>query len=276
MIQLYSEQLEFKICRDYHYWNPDFHMHNFYEIFLLTAGEVDFYINNTKRHILPGTIIFITDHDIHKSRLVSGNLYERIYIHIPPFLLDSYSSGITSLSECFHSISSPFLKLSKKYQDIYCSTVRNMITLEKNKDFGYDIMIQAELLKLLVLVNTLCRNSPSDNFKEQYSERVYKIIYHIEEHLCEPLSLDKIADYFSIDKYHLCHIFKSETSTTIYHFIQLKRIALAKQLLADGYSLTETCYDAGFNNYNHFITTFKKHSGITPKQYIRQCEEKNS
>lgn len=275
MIQLYSEQLEFKICQDYNCWNPDFHMHNFYEIFLLTAGEVDFYINNTKRHILPGTIIFITDHDIHKSRLVSGELYERAFIHIPPFLLDSYSSDMTNLSGCFHAASSPLFKLSKKQQAIFVNTVRNMIMLEKDKDFGYDIMIQAELMKLLVLANSLCCDNLSDNFMEQYSERVYKIIYYIEEHLCESLSLDKIANDFSIDKYHLCHIFKSETGTTIYHFIQLKRIALAKQLLADGHSLTETCYDVGFNDYNHFITTFKKHSGMTPKQYMRLYEENN-
>lgn len=276
MIQLYSEHLEFKICRDYHCWNPDFHMHNFYEIFFLIAGEVDFYINNTKRHILPGTIIFITDHDIHKSRLVSGELYERAFIHIPPFLFDLYSSDITDLSGCFHAASNPFFQLSQKHQDIFYNTVRNMITLEKNKDFGYDIMIQAELMKLLVSANSLCQNNSSNNFREQYSERIYKIIYYIEEHLCEPLSLDKIANDFSIDKYHLCHIFKSETSTTIYHFIQLKRIALAKQLLADGHSLTETCYDVGFNDYNHFITTFKKHSGVTPKQYMRLYEENSS
>ncbi len=274
MIQLYSEQLEFKICQDYHNWNPDFHMHNFYEIFFLIAGEVDFYINNTKRHILPGTMIFITDHDIHKSRLVSGELYERAFIHIPPALLSSYSSHITDLSECFHATSNRFFQLNQKQQEFFCNTLRNMITLKKNKNFGYDIMIQAELMNLLVLANSLYRNNTSYHFNELYSERIYKIICYIEKHLCEPLSLAKIANDFSIDKYHLCHIFKSETSTTIYHFIQLKRIALAKQLLLEGHSLTETCYDTGFNDYNHFITIFKKYSKVTPKQYIHLYKEK--
>lgn len=269
MIQLQSDQLEFKINRDYNYWNPDFHMHNFYEIFLLRSGNVDFYMNNTKRHIGPGTLIFITDQDIHKSTLTDNGIYERAYIHIPPAILSACSSEDTDLSACFHAESGQFFQPGQKQADLFFNTVRNMMNLENKKDFGYDIMIQSELLKILVSVNALCQNSQTEQFLEQYSARIYDMIYYIEDHLSEPLSLDQIAKYFSIDKYHMCHIFKTETNTTVYHFIQLKRIAMAKRLLAEGNSLTEVCFDTGFHDYNHFITTFKKHCGMTPKQYIR-------
>lgn len=273
MIQLYSDQLEFKINRDYNYWNPDFHMHNFYEIFLLQEGDIDFYMNNTKRHIDPGTMVLITDQDIHKSTLIREGLYERAYIHIPPSLLNACSSGSTDLSACFHAASGQFFQPGKKQADLFFNTVRNMMNLEKKKDFGYDILIQSELLKILVSVNDLCRNGQTEPFLEQYSERIREMIYYIEEHLSETLSLERIAKHFSIDKYHMCHIFKTETKTTIYHFIQLKRIAMAKRLLAEGNSLTEVCFDVGFNDYNHFITTFKKHCGMTPKQYILMYKE---
>lgn len=269
MIQLQSDQLEFKINRDYNYWNPDFHMHNFYEIFLLRSGNVDFYMNNTKRHIGPGTLIFITDQDIHKSTLTDNGIYERAYIHIPPTILAACSSEDTDLSACFHAESGQFFQPGQKQADLFFNTVRNMMNLENKKDFGYDIMIQSELLKILVSVNALCQNSQTEQFLEQYSARICDMIYYIEDHLSEPLSLDQIAKYFSIDKYHMCHIFKTETNTTVYHFIQLKRIAMAKRLLAEGNSLTEVCFDTGFHDYNHFITTFKKHCGMTPKQYIR-------
>ena len=269
MIHLYSDELEFKISRDYNYWNPDFHMHNFYEIFLLHEGNIDFYINNTKRHIDPGTMVFITDQDIHKSTLVTEGLYERAFIHIPPSVLNACSSKDTDLSACFHTASGHFFQPGKKQADLFFNTIRNMMNLEKKKEFGYDILIQSELLKILVSVNDLCRSGQTEQALEQYSGRIRKIIYYIEDHLCEPLSLEQIAKHFSIDRYHLCHIFKSETNTTVYHFIQLKRIALAKRLLAGGNNLTEACFDSGFNDYNHFITTFKKNCGITPKQYAR-------
>ena len=269
MIQLYSDQLEFKIYRDYNHWNPDFHMHNFYEIFFLRQGNIDFYMNNTKRHIVPGTMVFITDQDIHKSILISDDIYERAFIHIPPALITSCSSPLTNLSGCFHSSFGQFFQLSQKQGDLFFNTVQNMIHLEKNKEFGHDIMIHSELLKILVSANSLCQSNTENQFSEQYSRRICDMIHYIEEHLSENLTLESIAKHFSIDKYHLCHIFKTETNSTVYHYIQLKRIALAKRLLAEGRSLTEVCFDAGFNDYNHFITTFKKHSGMTPKKYVQ-------
>lgn len=273
MIQLYSDQLEFKIYRDYNYWNPDFHMHNFYEIFFLRAGNIDFYMNNTKRHIEPGTMVFITDQDIHKSTLVSDGMYERAFLHIPPSVLQACSSKDTDLSACFHASSGQFFQPDQKQANLFFNTVGNMMNLEKKKEFGYDILIQSELLKILVSVNAMCQNSKTEQFLEQYSKRISDIIYFIEDHLSETLSLEQIAKHFSIDKYHLCHIFKTETNTTVHHFIQLKRIALAKRLLAEGNSLTEVCFESGFNDYNHFITTFKKNCGITPKQYARLYTE---
>lgn len=273
MIHLYSEQLEFNILKDYDYWNPDFHMHNFYEIFFLRAGEIDFYVNNTKRHIEPGTMVFLTDHDIHKSRMTSEGLYERSFIHIPPSFIEKLSSSTTNLSDCFHDANGPFFSLSSKQGEAFYNAVKNMIHLKERKEYGYDIMVQAELMKILVSVNSLCKSSIGNKFQEQYSKRICDIIYYIEEHLNENLSLDRISKAFSIDKYHLCHTFKEETATTVYHFIQLKRITLAKHMLLEGNTLMEACYGSGFNNYSHFITTYKKISGMTPKQYLKLYKE---
>ncbi|HCI66086.1 MAG TPA: hypothetical protein DER12_05475, partial [Lachnospiraceae bacterium] len=57
---------------------------------------------------------------------------------------------------------------------------------------------------------------------------------YIRTHLQEEISLTSLSDALSLSKYHLCHIFKEQTGTTI---------------------------------YNHFITTFKKLTGFTPKKY---------
>jgi AraC-like DNA-binding protein len=34
-----------------------------------------------------------------------------------------------------------------------------------------------------------------------------------------------------------------------------------------GRNVTEACFESGFQNYNNFITTFRKSTGYTPKQY---------
>ena len=47
-------------------------------------------------------------------------------------------------------------------------------------------------------------------------------------------------------------------------WLLLKRLNLARVLLAQGCRVDETCAGAGFNDYSNFIRTFKKHTGMTP------------
>jgi AraC-like DNA-binding protein len=49
----------------------------------------------------------------------------------------------------------------------------------------------------------------------------------------------------------------------------LKRIALAKQYLIEGYNVSESCELSGFNDYSNFIRTFKNITGYSPTNYLK-------
>ncbi|MNC57806.1 Multiple antibiotic resistance protein MarA [compost metagenome] len=90
---------------------------------------------------------------------------------------------------------------------------------------------------------------------------------YIDNHLHLALSLEGIAEELSVDKYYLSHLFKQQTGGTLYRYVLLKKITLAKQLLTAGNSVSDTCYLSGFNDYANFIRTFKNFTGHTPGQY---------
>jgi AraC-like DNA-binding protein len=51
-------------------------------------------------------------------------------------------------------------------------------------------------------------------------------------------------------------------------YIQQERIELAKRVMANtSLSITEVCYETGFNNLNYFIRLFKRKEGVTPNVY---------
>ena len=75
------------------------------------------------------------------------------------------------------------------------------------------------------------------------------------------------AAHFYLSSSYLCRIFKDETGTTINRYITAKRISRAKALLAEGYSVTETCGMCGFQDYSNFLKAFTKAVGISPKKY---------
>ena len=86
----------------------------------------------------------------------------------------------------------------------------------------------------------------------------------------EDFTLDDIAGYMALDKHYLCHLFKKETGSTIFQYIQAKRLCLAQLALSRGASVTEACEEAGFNDYSNFIRTFRKILGCTPGEYQKQ------
>ena len=143
-----------------------------------------------------------------------------------------------------------------------------MSNAQKTKPLGFDLLIHSYLIQLLVMINSLfAAHAFPDHLTDRYPQIIRDIISYIDEHLLDELTLERMAQAFLLTKYYLCHIFKKEMGTTIFHFILLKRISLSRVLLAEGKNVTEACFLSGFRSYANFITTFRKYTGCTPKKY---------
>lgn len=97
---------------------------------------------------------------------------------------------------------------------------------------------------------------------------VKTIVNHIDNHLYERITIDELATITEKHKNHLCSHFKKEMGTTVHRYIQEKKISEAKHLLL----FTDHSYDEisnllAFSSQSHFIQSFKKRTGYTPKEY---------
>ena len=54
---------------------------------------------------------------------------------------------------------------------------------------------------------------------------------------------------------------------------QISSLCLAKRILEQGASVTEACYESGFNDCSYFIKCFRKSVGFTPYQYRKQVQK---
>ena len=57
-----------------------------------------------------------------------------------------------------------------------------------------------------------------------------------------------------------------------WNYVITKRLVYAQKLLWGGSSVTEACYESGFRDYAHFIKSFTKTFGCSPKQ----CKKEDS
>lgn len=82
------------------------------------------------------------------------------------------------------------------------------------------------------------------------------------------LTPEKIASYANISLSYLRMIFKEEFNTSLTDYITELRLKKAREMLEiTNYPASKIANDVGFLNSNYFYTLFKKHYGITPKQY---------
>ena len=85
------------------------------------------------------------------------------------------------------------------------------------------------------------------------------------------IQLEEVAGLVNLNKSSFCRYFKYRTHKTCSQFLNEIRIAHACKLLINGeLSISEICYETGYNNISHFNRQFKLITGLTAKAYTNK------
>ena len=251
----------------------DMHIHDCHEVYYSISGGKKFLINNHLYSFEPGDIFFINHSESHHLLQVEEAKHERYVINIHPRFIQMYSSASTDLGACFDSSNHPYghkLSLTPKEQQRFLFLMHKLSSLDTT-DFGADIMEHLAFMELMLFFNELFSSKHHSPEKPSATGKHYKttneIITYINQNLTKDLSLSNLSKQFSMSDSHLNRIFKAETGTTLQKYIVGQRVALAKELLSDGHTVTEVFALSGFGDYSNFYRTFTKIVGISPKNY---------
>ena len=124
----------------------------------------------------------------------------------------------------------------------------------------------AYLLPLLAELSSCYEVVKNSTSHLPVSDQVTSIIRFINQNLQEELSLSLLCERFYLSKAHLNRIFKQATGSTVWNYILIKRLILAREMLSAGKSPTEVFSACGFQDYTTFYRAYKKHFGVSPKQ----------
>ena len=81
------------------------------------------------------------------------------------------------------------------------------------------------------------------------------------------INLKDLALLQGFSPYHLLRLFKFYYGITPKQYQINKRIEAAKTRLKNGYRVSESCYDVGFQSVTTFSTLFKRKTGMTPTEF---------
>lgn len=113
--------------------------------------------------------------------------------------------------------------------------------------------------------------------REASSPLIRNCIELINLHIEKPLSLRWIAEQVNYSEYYLSKLFKKETGGSIVDYIKKKKIDYAKILLLDtNRSIQDIAEDLSFSTPSRFTETFRKITGIPPKEYRKRQTDSSS
>jgi len=98
-----------------------------------------------------------------------------------------------------------------------------------------------------------------------------RVIDYIYENIDKKISLDALAAVADISSFHFVRMFKISTGETPHQKVMDIRIKVASELLLAGRSQLDIAIACGFVDQSHFSRTFKKHYGITPRQFFQSA-----
>ncbi|WP_430814982.1 AraC family transcriptional regulator [Carboxylicivirga sp. RSCT41] len=167
-----------------------------------------------------------------------------------------------------------------KFNDKAVAQVNNLLVSISDADVAMQFILLLQILNILAeqteieLLASPEFSLPANN-SEEY--RLNRIIDFLSGNYNSPLTLEDISDEAAMTPNSLCRFFKTRTNKTIFQFLNEYRIGKACELLINGdKSISDVCFDTGFNSLTSFNRVFKELKQVTPRDFKRKYQVLNS
>ena len=261
------------------YMNYPWHYHPEFEIIYVKKSYGIRLMGNHIGNFNDGDLVFISPNLPHVWKndkdFYQGNKKLGVDVYVIHFSEDSLTPGFFDLPE-FTNIRSLFAlgqqgvlikaknsqKISNLIKKVYSSSGIERLTLFFKTLEAFAETDDYELLSSPGYANSI--NSTD-------SKRINKVINYLMENYYKENKLEKVADIVNLNKSSFCRYFKSRTHKTYSQFLNEIRIQHACKLLVyKKLSISEICYEVGYNNISHFNRQFKQITRLTASEYAKK------
>ena len=247
-------------------YNMPYHWHTECEIIRILEGEFILFIDKEKILAKKNDIIFVHSGIFHGG-LPNDCIYECIVFDMKLLLKDN-NACTKQIYDIVNHNKVIAHKLPSNVQALNnCCT--SLFEAMRVKSTGYEFIAQGALYYLIgtILENQLYvkNNKYTKKTKERFLQ--LKNVYQ------NPLTLEDLSKASGMSPKYFCRFFHEMINKTPIEYLNYYRIEIScEKLLATELSITEIALNCGFNDVSYFIKTFKKHKGVTPKQYLKSLK----
>ena len=253
---------------------PEYHCHDFYEIYIHIRGGQRYGMDERLYHLRPNQLFIIPPfmmHGLSYDDVLRG--YERAYVNVTPEMLARLGFGRFDLDGFFRSYTSKgsyTFQLSALDAENCVSCVKRIQECGVSDDPVDGYMGCCALSDFLGVICQTMRLSRSVIGDDIPNSVIQNVLAYINGHYTQVLRMEDIARRFGISVSYLSHEFTRFTKRSVYEYILYRRVMLAKQMMSGDMSLNQIAYQCGFGDYSNFLRMFSKLVGMSPSKYRKQ------
>jgi len=172
----------------------------------------------------------------------------------------------------FNEIGTPYVVLPEKELN-EVSMLCELLEAELNgRSENYRLQVYHLFQTLLLKVNRLKRDQGvSDEKVDQNFVQVMAFKKLVKQHLQATLTISEYAQQLGISTKKLTLLSKRYLHKPPSTFIHESKVLEAKRLLSNlSLSIKEVGFSLGFEQATYFTKYFKKHTGLTPKEFVKR------
>ncbi len=250
------------------------HAHSRCEIYCFLSGQGYYTVEGHDYPLTPGCILLMRDGETHKLHISPERPYERIALHFSTSVLTALSADPERRAILLAPFRARPLGQRNRLPDSPAlDRVRDMLLriTDGSVDATEDrARILAYLPAILYELSEAARIESVVEARPDVRPLVGRIIDCINEDPAAITNMEALEERFGFSRSYLNRTFRRSTGVSIWDYIILKRLTLARRAIRHGTSATAAAATAGYTDYSSFYRQYKKRFGLSPEEEKRR------
>ncbi len=246
------------------------HSHDAYAIGVMEGGVGGTLYRGTKQVLPPHTLSLMNPDELHDGYAISETLqYKMLYVS------ESAMRHLLGRDD-LHGFHVHAPRDDGGHVKLLLNDIHRR--LERKDHAGWRLAVDSALTELLEsIMQRHARNSHCPVGREPDAVRLVKehlngLVTEIRRpgasYCGDSITLDHLAKLVDLKPNYLLNVFSQHVGVPPYMYWMARRIDSAKTLLAAGHCASDVAYWLGFYDQSHFIRSFKRFTGVTPRQLV--------
>ena len=241
-------------CKKPNHFPP--HMHEAIEMVYVVKGTMELGVGQELYHMEKGDFAIVFPNLIHHYQVFQSGDNKVLYMWISPKFIPNYMDEIqTNCPAC------PVICKDNLHVDIV-KAVKALVDVEKNNTRLVQAYVQMIFAHVFSGVDMVSKESVGSE------DLVYRSVEYVAKKFRENFSLEQMAYELGVSKYVLSRMFAKTFHCNFTSYVNGIRMNYATSMLENSKeSITNICYECGFESQRTFNRVFKERYRVTPREY---------